>query len=295
MWLILLVCVQTSTSGQSINALNVYQRTQDFINPAFCGSTGILDINLDYRREWVEFQGAPTSILLSAAGKVGNRVAMGLNLESRTRHVERIFNISTNYAYLLPLSQGNLHLGLKAGLMSFAGNYSQVLSNEAGDLAFRDDVNRWQPNFGAGAFYRSNSWYAGVSIPMLLQDNTQTAYSQLERAEQQHCTISAGYRFMLNELFMMQPNMLLSFSRLAGPTGIVGLSLYYQESIWTGLSYDSDNAINARFHYQLSERISAGYGYETALGKLRNQSKTAHLINVRYNIKSDGNRYPTPY
>lgn len=298
LWLLALGYLCPYANAQSAESYSTYQRTQDYINPAYTGSQGPFDLSLDYKKEWMEFQGAPTTLMLSTSGLVGEKVGLGLNIESRNVNVERRLKVFSNYAYKLPLSTGVLQLGIKAGVMNFSGNYTDVETNVAGDLAFSENVNRWQANFGMGAFYHSQNWYAGISVPMLLQDNLDDEESTLQSLglSQRNYFLSAGCRLQLNDLLSMQPNALLSFSEEDGVNGIFGVNLYYLSSLWTGLNWISNNMLNANLHYQLNDRISAGYAYETGIGQINNSATSAHLLNVRYNIKSLAKAsYSTPY
>jgi type IX secretion system PorP/SprF family membrane protein len=60
------------------------------INPAYAGSRDALAINLTYRKQWVGFDGAPTTSLMSVHSPIKKRrIGMGLQLWSDRIGVSR--------------------------------------------------------------------------------------------------------------------------------------------------------------------------------------------------------------
>ena len=69
------------------------------INPAYAGSRDALTANLTYRQQWVGFEGAPTTQILSVHSPVnGKHIGLGLMVYNDRIGVSRETGVMTNYA-----------------------------------------------------------------------------------------------------------------------------------------------------------------------------------------------------
>jgi hypothetical protein len=69
-------------------------------------------------------------------------------------------------------------MGLNVGFINDQGRYSEVKTVVPGDLQFAADVNKMLlPNAGFGLYYYSKEFYAGFSIPKLIQNDVSPAHS----------------------------------------------------------------------------------------------------------------------
>ena len=59
-------------------------------------------------------------------------------------------------------------MGLQGGATSVDSDYSQLLIKQPGDPLALGDVRVLQPNIGAGVYYYSKLFYAGLSMPQMV-------------------------------------------------------------------------------------------------------------------------------
>ena len=76
-------------------------------------------------------------------------------------------NIYADFSYTVTTSEeGRLAFGLKGGITLLdIGLVSLILPQDPDDPLFRDNVNLSDPNFGAGIYYYTEKFYAGLSAP----------------------------------------------------------------------------------------------------------------------------------
>ena len=65
------------------------------------------------------------------------------------------------------------------------------------------------PNVGAGIYYRSEKYFAGFSIPRLVQNKDQ---GQLEFQDQRHIYLSGGTFIELNRMWKIRPSTLIKWT-----------------------------------------------------------------------------------
>ena len=142
------------------------------VNPAYAGSRGVYSINALHRSQWVGMDGAPTTQTVNFNTPVSERVGVGLSIVN-----DEIGN-GTNqdtyfdgvFSYTIPTSdEGKLSFGLKAGGHFLSVDFNNLRNYQAqGSVLAPPNIDRkFSPNFGAGVYYHTDSFYAGLSDPNL--------------------------------------------------------------------------------------------------------------------------------
>ena len=162
------------------------------INPAYAGSRGVMSIGALYRSQWVGLDGAPTSQTLNLHAPTGKRVGLGLSIVNdeigNGTSQETYFDAA--FSYTIPTGrEGKLSFGLKAGGHILNLDFAKLsgYSEEGGASGLPSIDKKFSPNFGAGIYYHTEQFYAGLSVPNFLQtqhfdsSNATTSYLAKER------------------------------------------------------------------------------------------------------------------
>ena len=272
-------------------------------NPAFAGSPEYMRIRLLYRNQWVSMEGAPESQSFTIHSPVNEKIGLGLSLLNDKIGVTGSTTANVSYAYRLLLGPGKLSIGLQAGIANWRADWNQLRFREPQetDVAFSNiEENQWLPNFGAGVFYYSKLWYAGFSVPRLLQNDlrtnsgssvTVTEASRLYR----HYFITAGAALPLaGDDLIFKPSILIKNVGLFGAFGASGTnlfqvgapteididaSLFMFETLWLGISFRSSieafvgdkstvDSFDVWASLYLNNGIRIGAAYDQTLTKL---------------------------
>jgi len=269
-------------------------------NPAYAGSHEYMSIRLLYRNQWVDFDGAPKTQTFTIHSPVNDRIGLGLSVFNDEIGATGSTGANFSYAYRFLVGSGKLSLGLQGGVTNWRADFNQLKFRDPidGDIAFNDisDV-QWLPNFGAGIFYYSKLWYAGFSVPRLLENNLRgnqsTNVSQSARLRR-HYYLHAGLALPLaGDDLIFKPSFIIknvglfsSFSsnnqnlfEIGAPTEIdIDASLLFFDTFWVGLSFrsafeavtetSSVDSVDAWFSVQLSNGIRVGAAYDQTLTKI---------------------------
>ena len=137
------------------------------INPAYAGSHEVLSSVFTHRKQWVGFNGTPTSQTfaihtpLQRGDKKDNFMALGILGMFETTPDTKTTELYIDYAYHIKInniSGGRLALGLQAGVNMASQDFneanirSKVLFGIT-DPAFTGSNRLTIPNFGFGAYY----------------------------------------------------------------------------------------------------------------------------------------------
>src|SRR5664279_1934881 len=154
------------------------------INPAYAGSQDALSATISYRDQWVGFKDSPKSYFLSVHTPVNNdRIGLGLLVEKNSIGIFKETSILGNYAYRMELSNGKLALGLGFGLTVLNTAWNELVATNAGDAQLINyPTSSVLPNFSLGAYYYTNKYYIGISMPRLLSYES-VSYTHLRAHE----------------------------------------------------------------------------------------------------------------
>ncbi len=288
-----------SVKAQQDVMVSQYMFNGLFLNPAYSGSHKYFSSSLLHRSQWVGFTGAPQSSLIAIDGPLLNqKMGVGLIMSNDHIGVTDQTDIFGNYSYQLPLGNGKLAFGIKAGVSRYYSKYNQLTYWDQGDQVFNSNtITKWLPKFGFGTYYYTEKWYAGISIPTLIAYDENKNFSlDVNKSSdiRRHYFLTAGYVYELNKLFKLKPSFLLKYIPAAPLEVDINLNLLYNDQFWFGVSYRTEDAVTVLIEYQTNYRFRVGYAYDFTTSKIRNYSSGSHEILIGYDFGKDLIKVKTP-
>lgn len=269
-WLCLVLtflCVSNSFAQQEATFTN-YLYNELAINPAVAGNRDGLFVSLLHRSQWVGFPGAPTTQSLNAHSSVyGDAVNLGITLINDKTGIVHDRSVFLDYAYRFYLSEkSQLSLGLKVGFRSMSADLTDLTLAQAGDAAFAKDIaTDIYPNFGFGLYFTSQRFFAGFSIPRLVENSDILALSngnKLFSKEYRHYYLNLGANFDLNESFQLKPSVFAKATK-GNPFQVdLTANVVYQEKFLVGLMYRTGDALGILAGIYISPRFYVGYSFD---------------------------------
>lgn len=268
-----------------VNAQQDPQYSQNsFINPVFNpGASGIKEnhhcFDALFRQQWVGFDGAPTTAMLSYNGNFPDLIEYqslgfgGVFVYDQIGLETNVF-FKANGAYHLPLGQGKLGLGMDIGFMSKQiGN--DILAADMNDPNVVGLAGSRSLNFdlGLGAFYYiPRKFYAGLSGQKLIPQKI--TWNNAEPKIRPHSFLTFGYYQRLNQDFYLIPSGLVKTDWTSAQLD-VNVLLEYQEQFWGGVSYRYQDAVVAMVGGNMSigknnGNLKVGFAYDFTTSNIRN-------------------------
>jgi type IX secretion system PorP/SprF family membrane protein len=257
------------------------------LNPAYAGTRDAFTANLTWRQQWVGFEGAPSTQMMSVHSPVNRtNLALGVILYSDQIGVSRETGALANFAYRVPFRRGKLHMGIGAGASYLQADWNRVTLQDRSDVQFATNTNgAIQPNFSAGVFYYKKNYFLGASVPFAMShrfDPESSNWTIRANAAQLQPMVTGGYVFKLNRELKLKPSTLIRYQIASGVQADLNASLIIKDRIWTGISYRTMDALVGSFEVVPTSQWRLGYAYDLGMSQLRPYHHGTHEITVQY-------------
>lgn len=262
------------------------------VNPAYAGSRDALTITALHRSQWVDFKGAPMTQTLSLHSPIANK-HIGLGLTAMNDKIGPVNNtaISADFAYIMQLTKkSKLALGLSGGVNIIQANLSTLQLDQQNDPTFLNNIsNHVTPSFGVGAYYSRERFYAGLSVPNLIQTNYSTLSdvngTTLRGKAQRHYFFIAGAVFNLSENLAFKPTTLVKATMGAPLQADLTASFIIMKRFLIGGMFRTSDAFGALVGFDITKQFHIGYSYDWSYGlRTSKYNHGSHEIMLRYDF-----------
>ncbi len=268
-----------------------YMFNEMYINPAYAGSKEAMSTTLAHRQQWVNFPGRPITTSFTLHGPLADG-KMGLGISFLNEKIGKLNrNLAyLNYAYRIKVSEkGKLSFGLMAGMHNQVNKLSELKATEGGDIQISQNTpSIFTPNFGAGIYYYTNTFYAGLSIPRMIDDSyVFDGKGELQKSTRInpttfHYYLTVGNVFTINEDLKVKPQAMVKLVQNAPLQYDVNANFLIKNKIWAGVSYRSSSDISALLGLQVNNQFAVNYSYDYSLSKIQKYSQGSHEIVLSY-------------
>ena len=269
------------------------------VNPGYTGSPGVLQANLLHRTQWVGISGAPQTQAFSIHSpwsKYYEHIGVGLSVvNDRLGPSDEVY-ADGNFSYTLKMGdEAKLAFGLKAGVRVLSIDWSRGRYYQEGDPLLNTNINnKINPTIGAGLYYYTDNWYAGVSVPNFMQNNYYDDVQETVRAERLHYYIIGGYVFTLSDDVKFKPAVLGKIVSGAPITVDASANFLLQDVVTLGAAYRWNDAVSGLVGIQVSRNFFVGYSYDYSVTDLNKYNNGSHEFMVRFEIAPKTNRIKSP-
>jgi type IX secretion system PorP/SprF family membrane protein len=278
------------SNAQQLPQFTQYMYNTIAVNPAYAGSRDALSIVGLNRNQWAGFDGGPQTTTLSIHSPLRNeKIGLGLSLINDKTGYESLTYIYTDFSYTIQANEDvDVSFGLKAGVTTYklaSELYNGVFTGN--DQYFNERLDRLNPNIGAGILFHADKWYAGLSMPKLINHdlNDDSDYKALETV---HYYMIAGYVFDLGDNLKFKPSTMVKYTKGAPVSTDLTANFLFNEKFWLGGSYrinGEQGAFGALADFQVTDQFRVGYTYEIPTGEIRPYTSGSHEILLMYEFR----------
>jgi type IX secretion system PorP/SprF family membrane protein len=262
-----------------------WRQNMTLINPAFVGSTDKTEINvISYKDQFSGVQDGPQTQSIVAHGSFNDKLGVGLELVSDKIFIQNETNIFMNFSYKLNLGNGkDLFLGLKAGVSMFNVDFTKLQTQDPINQGRLEKIN---PNFGIGAYYKTNNYFVSLSTPRLLQSKR---YENIQGSAQEATDaalvmLGGGYYYDLNKDIQIIPALMTRYIDGA-PFGLdVNLNARFYDKFEIGGGYRLNDSFSGMVSFRLAKILDLGFAYDFATSNIKNQTSGGpeFLLRVKF-------------
>ncbi len=283
-----------TASAQQRPIQSLYMFDPLVINPAYAGTHVQFSATAIYRNQWVNFDGAPKTLTASMhSGFRKARVGLGILFGKDEIGVHSDNSLYFAYAYKIPLTNRKnpavLSMGIQGGFNTLKSDYFKTNPRDGMELGA---LTKFNPNFGAGVFFRSRELYAGFSVPYIVNNRTidiiDETFSELitpSGRQQRYYYVMAGTTRKLSEDFKIAPSTLIRIQENAPLSFDLNTMLIIKDAVSLGGSYRLGDSFIGLFELQINDNFHVGYAYDITTSDIRLYSNGSHEIMINYRIK----------
>jgi len=277
------------------------------VNPAYAGSRNVMSIVGLHRSQWVGLEGAPRTQTFSLHTPVGEsqKVGVGLSLVNDEIGPTQETYIDIDFSYTIKTSdEGHLAFGLKGGGHLLDVNFDKLSKFDISDPRFQQNIdNKFSPNIGVGVYYYTEKFYAGLSVPNLLEtdhfDESNISSSQgssVIAEERANYYFITGYTFDLSSNLKFKPALL---TKLVFGTPLqvdISANFLLYDKLTLGAAYRWSAAFSAMIGFQISDALMIGFAYDKEATELGNTlyDDGSYEVMLRFELFKKYSRLLTP-
>lgn len=290
---IIIVIVAASLSGfaQQDAMFTHYMFNTLSVNPAYAGTRDALTITGLHRSQWVGFDGAPRTQTLTLHSPILNEnIGVGLSVINDKIGPTNLTSVYGDFSYKIKVNEkARLSLGISGGLNIRRNALSDIPLTDGNDVSFaNNEESELLPNFGFGAYYYTEKFYVGLSIPKLLENNFKTneiAGGTNLASEARHYFFIAGTIFNISKDFKLKPTALLKYTYAAPVQIDLTATLLYKDKVWLGLMYRTSVATGVLVGVYITPQLAAGYSFDWSFGnETMEYNSGSHEIMLMYDL-----------
>ena len=282
---LLLVLGFYTASAQQDPQYTQYMYNMSVVNPAYAGSNEGLTLTGLYRDQWSKLEGSPTTFTFSAHAPVGSKVGLGLSAIKDELGPIKETNIYADFSYSLYLGgSAKLALGLKAGATFHDVGLADLDLQDPSDPFFSENISNTYPNVGAGAFFYTDNFYLGVSVPNMIKSVHLDENGMKFGSEVQHFFATAGYVFQVSDNFKLKPSTMVKSAFDTPISFDVNLNALFYDRFEIGGSYRYEDSFSGIVGFQVTDYLRIGYAYDHIISDLNAYTDASHEIILTFDI-----------
>jgi len=287
-----LTIVSLNIQAQQTPMYTHYMDNTLVVNPAYAGSRDALTVTAINRMQWVDFEGAPITQSITLHSPLENdHLGLGFSILNDKIGPTNLTSVVIDFAYRFKLTENSkMSFGLSAGANLYQANLSALQLDVQNDPVFLNNINNHiTPNIGFGAYYSRERFYAGFSIPNLLE----TSYSEIDQGngtsligkEQRHYFFIVGALFHVTENLDFKPTSFVKVTVGAPIEADLTASFIIQKRFLLGAMFRTGDAVGGLIGFNITEQLHLGYSYDWSFGlQTFKYNKGSHELVLRYDF-----------
>lgn len=284
-------------SAQQESHYTQFMYNKLYLNPAFAGAEGVGSFVGIYRNQWMGFEGAPVSQLVSYNTPFFNqRVGFGLLMNHEKVGITNNWSGALSYSYdLLNRSNAMLRVGFHGTARYFQVDFADpnLIIADPNDPSVLENqtTNDIYYNVGAGLYLSVNNFFFGASVPRLIENivgfnpNASTPTAQ----ERRHFYVMSGFALPVSGSTTIRSSVLGKYVENAPVDVDVNLSFEFRKRLTLGASYrvggdGAGDSVDLLLFGQFTRGFGLGLAYDYTLSEIRNSTSGSVEALLRVDI-----------
>lgn len=296
--LIIIACFfLTCSYAQQYPWWSQYSGNQLLFNPAFCGTKRIIDFRLNYRNQWVGYDGSPKTYVLSLNGRLARgRIGLGAFMFKDVIGPFENSLAGLTFAYHLKFADSEFSVGGQLNYMQQKFNGSDITIRNQQDKSINqyvsDKATRYDGSFGL--LYFNDRFHVGLATNNLASSVFEyyknDSLKKGKYTNEPHYHLSAGFNWADNPDFVFENSLLAAFIPGVPLTFDYTLRVHIQKQLIAGASFVVGDAIVLHLGYTIKENYQISYSYDIVTSSMRRYQKGSHELKFIFSSNLGSNK-----
>lgn len=273
--ILILLLLVGGVKAQDQAQYNHYISNQGILNPAYNGTRDVISGLIVHRSQWLGMADAPMNQAINVHGPIEDtNLGVGVVLENDHLGFSNNFNFMAAGSYKLKMGRNEfLSLGLQLGITSSVYDGTKAITDTYGDPMFLRKESILGFNFGIGAYYYTDNYFGGFSIPRFFRPSFDEAqenggtFKNTVSFEDLHSYWYGGYIFDWGEV-KVKPTALIRTVVGAPLTFDLSCNVLLNERLWLGASYRSISEAVFLSEYIINRQWTVRYSFDYSISKI---------------------------
>lgn len=286
-----------SVNAQQHTRYTQYMFSGLVINPAYAGADEALSATFIHRHQWVELDGAPVTQTLTLHGlNKKKRVGLGLVIVNDRIGIHQSLTAQASYAYHLKVARKSfLSFGIQAGIFHIRSDYGSLVSANSPDPKLNNTrINELFFDMGAGFYFRSPKFHAGISSPGFLTKSSSINDTISVSFKSINLFGFLKYRVSMSPAWGMEPAILIKHFRNVPVSMDASLTFIYKDILTGGASYRKNESVAYLLKIRATPQLQLGYAYDNPLRATFGLSNGSHELMVQYLFRFERSGIKSP-
>ncbi len=267
------------------------------VNPAYTGTKGNIDARLDYRKQWVGYDGAPITQFMGLHSRLWKgRIGVGTSMYKDVTGPSTRSNYQFTAAYHLHFPDVEFSIGAGINFNKYTVDFTKLTTHWTNDPTVdvtRIDYDKTK-NGMVGILLYNDRFHFGLGVINFVNNNAQFFINDTNYLSRvtfsQHYYFSCGYNFSANPDFVWENNLLGLYVNGLPMTLNYNLRVHYNEKIIGGLGWRLKDAIYLQAGYVFFKQIQFVYSYDVGISHLRKGHSGTHEVMIGYRMDFYGKK-----
>jgi type IX secretion system PorP/SprF family membrane protein len=265
------------------------------LNPAVAGTKGAINANIDYRMQWVGYEGAPRTASVSLHSRLANgKMGVGAYLLQDKVGPSQQTNIGGVYAYHIHFPDCELSAGLAGNYTSYTLVGDRMTLHNTQDPAANQFVTATTSvaDAHAGIYLYNDRFHIGFSALHLMKAQAKFYKGDggkngtIQYVTQYYSTL--GYNYSVSQDCIYENTLFVNYIKGVPLMVDYTLRLHIKQKFITGFSIRLRDAIAIHAGVTLDD-FQVCYAYDILINRFRNNSSGSHEIMIKYNFSRHDN------
>lgn len=267
-------------------------------NPARTGFNGSPELYLIYRKQWLDFNGAPETRAASFDMAV-KKGGFGFYLFNDITDVFNTWGGYFSYAYHLKFKNEmhRLSIGLSAGLQDYNFDREAAFVQQTDDPLLQGDRGLSFDGSAGIHYFVTKGNYLNLSLGLAAQSIYATdlkflndaAPSTLFIPDRTYMGIVSNRLKLVNEKLMLEPMVIARLTEAVNYQIEPGLLIGYKDWVWVSGLYRYNYGVTIAGGFKVHDAVKLGYAYDLPLNDIKDHTAGTHelMLGIIFGRKKD--------